>query len=616
MSEFVSFILVFLIAWSPAHSAEFYISTQGSDLQSGTREKPFATLDRAVKAARDHFRQHPDEDCTIWIRGGVYSFSRPLVLKPKDVLNRKGKLIFRALPGEKPVFSGGKRVEGWEKMSDSVWRSDWPDGFGKGRVPRKLFIDGERAVRSRFPDNGYLRVLKAGEDQRTHFYFEPGDFPIPQNTDQVELVFLHDWSISRIPIAEIDLAENKLTAIDTIGARSPDFFKIDYWEPHPRYYLENAQEFLSVDREWCSDSGERFIYLKLDLGKDPNTMEVIVPYSEGLFRLEGNQEEYLENLYFEGITFRHSAWTIPEQGYCGVQACHYDPRPQPVHEGWNMIPSAISTTWISHCAFTDCVFENLGGSGILLGAGAMNCSVSSSDFFDISGNGIMIGEGRDRQVNEEAWWKSAPEQVAKGNTVENCRISYVGQQFYGAVGIWCGLTAETMIRANTVHHLPYTGISVGWMWSPVPTPCRDNVIKDNHIHHVMQTLSDGGGIYMLGLQPGSRIENNRIHDVSLNIGRAESNGMFLDEGTTDVVIRNNLVYNIAKSPLRFHRATTNLVEANQLFCGEEAPPIRYNATEEADIRKVKNQIVIAGKEGDETTTLQKAIEAWEASVAK
>ncbi len=251
-------------------------------------------------------------------------------------------------------------------------------------------------------------------------------------------------------------------------------------------------------------------------------------------------------------------------------------------------------------------FENLGGSGIWLGTGCENCTIENSRFTDISGNGIMIGEGRDREVNGEKWYKAAPEQVALGNTIKNSLVTGCGKQFFGAVGIWCGLTAETTIEGNEIHDLPYSGISIGWMWSPEPTPCRENVIEGNHIHHIMQILSDGGGIYMLGLQPGSKIVKNRIHDVKINAGRAESNGMFLDEGTTDVVIAKNLIYNIAKSPLRFHRATTNLVKNNNLFCRDENPPIRYNVTKEEDIKKVKNKVYKEG-DADYSEALKKAM---------
>ena len=129
----------------------------------------------------------------------------------------------------------------------------------------------------------------------------------------------------------------------------------------------------------------------------------------------------------------------------------------------------------------------------------------------------MIGEGRDRLVNNKPWWKEVPEQVALGNTIKNCSISKCGKQYYGAVGMWCGSTAETTIQNNEIYDLSYSGISIGWMWSPEPTPCRENIIDGIHIHHILNILSDGGGIYMLGLQPGSKLINNHIHDGTLSV---------------------------------------------------------------------------------------------------
>ncbi len=592
------------------YSADFYLAITGNDANPGTREKPFATIDRAKQAAEIHFNQNPNEDCTIWLDGGKYNISKPVVFGAEVFKNQAGHLIFKAMPGENPIISGGIEITKWQKASGGLWKANWPKAYKNEKPPRELFVKNRRAIRARFPNEGYLRVGKVGDDRRTHFFFEPGDFPVPANEKTVELVLLHDWSISRIPVKEINRGENKLTAVDSIGAKSPEFFNLDHWESNPRYYLENAMEFLDDDYEWFYHSEEKNFYLKLPDNKNPNEMEIKIPVSEGLVLLQGTENKPLKNIHFEGITFKHSAWQIPEAGYCGVQACHFDPRPET--EGWAVVPAAIRGEWVQNCFFSNCRFENLGGSGIWLGTGSTNCTISNSDFSDISGNGIMIGEGQDREVNGEKWWESAPEQVALGNTIENCTVTDCGKQFYGAVGIWCGLTAETTIRNNTIFNLPYTGISIGWMWSQVPTPCRENSIIGNHIHHIMQTLSDGGGIYMLGLQPGSQILENRIHDVNLNVGRAESNGMFLDEGTTDVIVANNLIYNIAKSPLRFHRATTNLVINNFLFCGENIPPIRYNTTKEEDIQKVDN-LTFYRNDTEYEMQLKKAIADWEAS---
>jgi hypothetical protein len=63
------------------------------------------------------------------------------------------------------------------------------------------------------------------------------------------------------------------------------------------------------------------------------------------------------------------------------------------------------------------------------------------------------------------------------------------------------------------------------MWNPQPTPCRGHQVLRNHIHHVMQMLSDGAGVYTLGRQPETRIAGNVIHDVPIHAGRAASNGI-------------------------------------------------------------------------------------------
>ena len=587
-----------------ANSADFYVSPKGNDGSSGTREMPFKTLNKALQEAREFFHENNNEDCYIRLFSGEYFIDDPLEINSAEFNNQQGGLYIQSIDKhEKALISGGKKVTEWNKISDQLWEVNL-------KTPaeiRELFVSNKRAIRARHPNDGYLRVKKVGEDRRTHFFFEEGDFPVPGKSESAELVFMHDWSISRIHVKEVDVEQNKLTAVDSIGARNPAFFTLDNWEPNPRYYLENAMEFLDNDYEWFFDDAAGKIYLQLPKFINPNDLDIFVPVSSGIIKLTGTENKPVKNVHFRDIVFRHSAWQIPKKGYAGVQACHFDDFG--LTQGWGVVPPSVKASWAENCSFTNCSFENLGGSGVWFETGSKNCRIENCSFGDISGNAIMIGEGRDREINGEKWYDAAPDQVALGNSVSNCHIQNCGTQFFGAVGIWCGLTAETVIRNNEIFDLPYTGISVGWMWSPQPTPCRENTVEGNHIHHIMKILSDGGGIYMLGLQPGSKLVKNRIHDVKVNAGRAESNGMFLDEGTTDVVVAKNLIYNIAKSPLRFHRATTNLVKNNYLFCTDENPPIRYNTTNEEDIKKVRNKVY---HEGDENylKVLNKTIENW------
>jgi hypothetical protein len=586
----------------------FYVSPAGDDRNNGTRNKPFATPGRAVEVVRSKLARNGQNDILIYLHGGTYYLQDPIELRTGDSGTGNFRIIYKAMPGENPVISGGMVIAGWKSLKQNLWVTEVPEIRGKPWYFRELFINETRAVRARHPNSGYLRIAEVGEDKRTNFYYNEGDFPIPENSEHVELVLLHDWSITRIKIKELDHKNRKITAVDSIGAKSLDFFTLDNWEPDPRYFLENSFSFLNEPYEWFLDRHTRKLYLMLPPEIDPGDIKIVAPVAEKLLILEGNENEPVRNITFEGLTFQHCGFTLPEKGYAGIQACHFDPR-----EGgktWDVVPSAAEATWVENCTFDNCSWVQLGGSGLLLGAGAKNCLVTNSQFNDISGNGIMIGEGNNRLIGDSVWWKAAPGQVASGNRIENCEISETGQQFFGAVGIWSGITANTVLRKNAIFNLPYTGISAGWLWSSDPTPCREVSIEANHIHHIMNTLSDGGGIYTLGLQPGGIIVNNHIHDVEINAGRAESNGMFLDEGTTNMTISGNLIYRIARSPLRFHRAGVNLVSDNILVCGENIPPVRFNNTVEENVVLERNQI-LSVSDPEDAEILESIIENWD-----
>ena len=579
---------------------EIYLSPNGNDNGSGNLEEPIASLHQAAELARTKVGMVP---VTIFLSGGVYNLSKPLELHLNDGGTKEAPVKWKAIPGEKPIVSGGISITTWVEEKEGLWSATLPTDF-HGKF-RSFYVNDKRAVRARFPESNYLKINKAGEDNRTNFYFNENDFPKVKYVDELELIFLHDWSITRIGVKSIDWKSNQLIAVDSIGSRLP-FFTITGWEKHPRYYLENAIEFCDSPGEWYCNFNERKIYYSPLANEKINETEGIIPVTSKLLTITGSKENHVGFISFKGITFEHTEWQLPSHGYCGVQACMYNDRGKD-ESGWNKVPAAIELDLAEYCGFYNCTIRHTGGSGIWMRENCLNCEISTGHIYDISGSGINIGEGQDRLVNGEPWWKSKPEQVSKNNKISNSLIEDCGNQFYGAVGIWGGLVANTIIDHNEIRNLPYTGISVGWMWNPTPTPCRENTINANHIHHVMKKLSDGGGIYCLGLQPDSRISNNLIHDVSVNAGRAESNGMFLDEGIKDMLVENNIVYNIARSPLRFHKAFENIVSNNIFVCGDNIPPICYNNTKEENIKKVDN-IVLQQSSTKDMETLKGIIE--------
>jgi len=584
----------------------FFVSPAGDDTQTGSADKPFRTIEKARQAVRSLTEWGNGDDVTVYLHPGTYPLSAPVIFGPQDGGSDSSSVTYRAYDNGEVIISGGKLVNDWQPAADGRWITAVPQ---KQKV-RELFINGKRAQRARHPDKGYLRVAETAPDRMSYFSFHSGDIPETAQPGQTELVFIHDWSISRLPVEKFDFTANRLFPLSKIGRQHP-MMVIDGYEPHPRYFLENDPSFCTMAGEWCQRADGRLVYLPLP-GEKSDQTQAVIPVLDQLLIIQGDEPEgrFVQNLYFKGLTFEHCRFEIPEEGYAGVQATFHQ-----VDEGggfekaWRgIVPAAIQLTLAKNCGFEEVTIRHLGGAGLMFGSRTFNCTLTGSELYDISGNGVMLGESRERTVGEETWWKAAPEQAAAGHVVKDCLIENCGVQFAGAVGIWIGLARRIQISHNELHSLPYTGVSIGWMWNPQPTPCMENMVENNHIHHVMQVLSDGGGIYTLGYQPGSVLCGNLIHDIPLNAGRAESNGMFLDEGTTDILICRNAIYHTARSPLRFHKARLNTVKDNLLAIPAGLPVVRYNRTDEKDILLINNRII--NSDAEDETGLDEAVKSW------
>lgn len=91
-----------------AFGAVYYVATDGDDSAAGSKEKPFATLNKAnsVVTAGD----------TVWIRGGVYDLHDTVYYKRYHMtagilLTASGesddkRIHYLAYPGERPIFDG------------------------------------------------------------------------------------------------------------------------------------------------------------------------------------------------------------------------------------------------------------------------------------------------------------------------------------------------------------------------------------------------------------------------------------------------------------------------------------------------------------------------------
>ena len=505
----------------------------------------------------------------------------------------EGLTLRSADPANPMVFSGARSLP-LGRRDGNRWCFPIPDDALQFGPPRHLLIDDQLKRPARFPNAGWLRIEKTLPDRRSGFTVTDNDLPFSAEalSGTCDLIFLHDWSSSRLPVASWDPTTRQLRTLGPIGCSAPHY-AIDHFEKQPRFALEGAPELADQPGEWFIDPAKQELVLlaRPEAEKPPR---VEIPWLDELFYLSGTDKQPLRNMRFESIRFTGSRFPMPPGGFAGAQASMHEPRNavgRKSESGRPMLSSAVHIELAEGVQVTRCLFEGLGNTGLWIGSRTRQVQVANCRFRDLGGNALNLGENNARRTNGNTWYRSAPEQVPTGHRVMGCEISHCGTLLPGAVAIWAALHCDLRIEKNYIHDVPYTGISLGWIWNDSDSPARNNRVTENRIACCMQLLSDGGGIYTLGKQPGSLLATNTITDIPLNAGRAESNGMFLDQGSTGFTIRNNIMRRLARSPLRFHQAGENRAVSNRWELADDISPLRFNRTPPERVTARDNEVL-------------------------
>ncbi|MCA9261381.1 MAG: hypothetical protein KDA61_19330, partial [Planctomycetales bacterium] len=251
-----------------------HVDPRGNDQHRGTAQSPVASFERALELTRQ--TSGPDE--IHLAANGRIQLHAQVQLDVRD----QG---LRVVSEGNAILSGGLPVVDWRVADDGTWRADCPTETR----PRELFVDGRRATPARWPNHGWLRIVASLPDRRSGFTFEAGDIPADLRADEtLELVFLHDWSVSRIPVASIDRQKNVLRTAFPIGSYAPHY-AIDHFEKNPRYALESSPQLLDAPGEWAYANGE--IRYRPHPGETPDAVQVIVPSLPSLLTINGSPQE-------------------------------------------------------------------------------------------------------------------------------------------------------------------------------------------------------------------------------------------------------------------------------------------------------------------------------------
>ena len=529
-----------------AGAADIYVALTGNDHNPGTAAQPKATLQSALRQARE-LRRVKDPAIAggihIIIAGGTYFLNEPIFIRPEDSGTADSPTTIEALEGERPVLSGGMVIKGW-KQKGKLWVADVTADF------RQVWVNNQKAIRAKdHSGDSMSRILSWNHETEQCW------IPTPAVVTTGMEMFIHQWWA----IAMLRIRKMEVHGDSTLLSFYQPESRIQSEHPWPApwiskesgnsaFYLTNALQLLDEPGEWYHDTEKLYYWPR----KNETLTNVVVPVLETLVTIRGTIDNPVSYVFFKGISFQHTGWLRPsQQGHVPLQSGLYllDAYKLNVKSGlenqaWvGRPPAAVEATYTAHTGFESCRFEHLASTGLDYKRGNHNDIINGNLFSDIGGTGIQLGVYSDEAVEAHLPYNPTDlREVCSHTQITNNLVTNVTNEDWGTLGISAGYVRDVLIAHNEVNEVSYTGISVGWGWTKAINVMSNNRIVANKIHHYAKHMYDVAGIYTLSAQPGSLIAENYIDSIyKAPYAHIPTHWFYLytDEGTSYYTVRDN-----------------------------------------------------------------------------
>ena len=551
-------------------NGDFYVSTKGNDLNNGTKESPFLTIEKAVEAVRNADKTNR-KGITVCIEAGEYRVSS-LELTKEDSGCAECPITYCGYGGE-VVLNGGvtlspdkfKAVTEYpaiaERLTDearenvvvadltkapySLTEDDWGkiyaigsyhtansyDGDYTGELYCELFVNDNRQSLATYPDNGFLfteEVVKTG---------------LGRESDGA-LTEVKDWDKIRNPESDVyrvnsDLAK-KIAGWKTLedvwmygywkydwadasspvgsfngvtGEISPKFVSLFGTKTDAPYYFFNVLEELTAEGEWYLDRENGL----LCLWKPENIAEAQIDLSLSLKPIINAESDYVT---FDGITVKgsRSDAVVVKGNNNTVQNCLIK----------NVAGNAIVMTGSNNLAYNNEI-THTGKGGIVIDGGDTETLIPGNSKAD---NNYIHDWSEIYKTYQPAVTLLGVGNICSHNEMENSpheAITYKGNNH--------------IIEYNSIHDVCLLSDDAGAIYSGRSWVWYGNTIRYNCIYNIGSGSHKPDGIYLDDALSGQRIYGNLLINIprkSIHIG-----------GGRDNIVTNNIIVNSGENAIYF-----------------------------------------------------------------
>ena len=341
-------ILICVLTTGIINAADYYVSPNGSDNNSGTIVDPFQTIQHAA------YLMESGDNC--YLRGGIYH-------EEIDITNKTG-FTFTNYENESVILDGTIPIpNSWTVLGGNIYKTTLSVDIWQ------LFVNSEEMVMARWPNAGFVDGSVWNREQHWAHGIDNNNengVMVDAPHDDVNLVNLGIDVTGAIGILNVGNFKTWTRFVNSHGAGNSVFTydpvpEANYKAENHYYFLEKKLEFLDQEREWFFDHETKELYFWPPGNADPNNLNIRGKVQSYSFDILNSDYIELKGLHFFATTVK-----MKNADYSKVENCNFL-YPSCYKRMLGIVDTEPEMTLIDqsdYCTVKNCAFRYTDGSAI------------------------------------------------------------------------------------------------------------------------------------------------------------------------------------------------------------------------------------------------------------